>query len=84
MRRPTVSRVSFRLRSRSLDFWVDVRLRSFQGRWLAVADISGDGEIGVGQEPYEALANALAPLGKEAAAALLADTLLQGITREIT
>jgi hypothetical protein len=49
-----------------------------------VADISGDGEIGVGQEPYEALANALAPLGKEAAAALLADTLLQGITREIT
>lgn len=29
-----------------LDFWVDVRLREFDGRWLAVADISPMPDVG--------------------------------------
>ena len=29
-----------------LDFWVDVRLREFDGRWLAVADLAGEPDIG--------------------------------------
>jgi hypothetical protein len=56
-----------------LDFWVDVRLRDFDGRWLAVAEINGEPEIGLGRTAHEAVAAALSPLGREAAARLMAD-----------
>jgi hypothetical protein len=38
--------MTFRLRAPGLDFYVDVRLRGFEGRWVAVADIAGDQELG--------------------------------------
>ncbi len=48
--RPTLASVQLRLTSPFLSFYVDVRLRNFNGRWLAVADIAGDKEIGIGRE----------------------------------
>lgn len=59
-----------RLTASSLDFWVDVRLASFNGRWLAVADICGEAEIGLGTTRSGALSAALAVLGLQAAKAL--------------
>ena len=52
--RPTLGSVNFRIRSASLEFFVDVRLHDFDGRWLAVADISSDHEIGLGRRGREA------------------------------
>jgi hypothetical protein len=62
-----------RLRADALDFWVDVRVRGFGSRWLAVAQLAGDQEIGLGNTFGTAVANALASLGPKAVAALLAD-----------
>lgn len=45
--------VQFRLQAPSLDFWIDVRLRQFDGRWLAVAEIGGEPEIGLGMTARE-------------------------------
>jgi hypothetical protein len=75
-------RANFRLTTTDLDFWVDVRLRSVDDRWIAVAEISGDHEIGLGGSAPEALGSALASLGEEAAAALLADPQLLGVGRK--
>ena len=44
---------------------VDVRIREFDGRWLAVADLAGEPELGLGQDPREALCVVLAPLGPQ-------------------
>ncbi len=73
--------VKFRVSAPSLDFYVDVRLRSFAGRWLAVADIAGEPEIGLGLTPRKALAASLASLGAAAADALMADPQLLEISR---
>lgn len=43
-----------RLTHPALDFWIDVRLREFNGRWLAVADPAGTPEVGMGEAPAEA------------------------------
>lgn len=75
--------MSFRLQAPSLDFWVDVRLREFSGRWLAVAEISGEREIGLGRSAREALAASLSSLGGRAAAALLADSSLLGVSADV-
>jgi hypothetical protein len=72
--------VDIRLHAPELDFWVDVRLREFSGRWLAVAEISGDREIGLGRSAREALAASLGSLGDRAASALMAYTKLLGPT----
>lgn len=61
-----------RLTADALDFYVDVRLRNFEGRWLAVADIAGEHEVGFGQSAREALNACLSSLGQTAAEALLA------------
>lgn len=53
----------FRLTHPDLDFWVDVRLREFEGRWLAVADLAGQPDVGTSEDPQEALRDALASLG---------------------
>jgi len=79
--RVTLVRVNFRLSASRLDFYVDVRLRDFDGRWLAVSDISGEHEIGLGCNPREALAASLAALGTAATAALLADAQLIGVSK---
>lgn len=69
---PSLAGMIVRLHSPSLDFYVDVTLRNFDGRWLSVADISGDKEIGFGRSAHEALEVSLAPLGHRATTALLA------------
>jgi len=71
--------VELRLTDPALDFWVDVRLRSWGDRWLAVADIAGESEVGLGRSAREALGNALTPLGELAARAFLADPTLSNI-----
>jgi hypothetical protein len=66
----------FRLTAPSLDFWVDVRLRSFGERWIAAAEIGGELEIGLASSARQALAASLASLGASARTALLADPAL--------
>jgi hypothetical protein len=81
--RPTLVSVNFRLTAPDLDFWVDVRLCSFGDRWMAVADIGGDPEVGLGATARLALAGSLTYLGDRAAAALLADPQLLAVSRTI-
>lgn len=52
-----------RLTHPELDFWVDVRLREFGGGWLAVADLAGEPDVGTGEDPREAIRDALTSLG---------------------
>ena len=40
-------------------FWVDVRRREFDGKWLAVADLADQPDLGMGTEPREAPLEAL-------------------------
>ena len=70
--------MQFRLSAPELDLSVDVRLRSFGERWIAVAEIAGDRELGLGASAREALAAALTSLGEAATTALLADPALFG------
>jgi hypothetical protein len=76
--RSTVADVRFRLSAPSLAFWVDVRLRSFGGRWVAVAEIANDRELGLGTTPRQALEGALSSLTTEDRSALLCDPSLFG------
>lgn len=48
-----------RLTHPDLDFWIEVRVRDFGGRWLAVADLAGQPEVGVGETVDAALNGAL-------------------------
>lgn len=59
--------MDLRLSSSALNFYVDIRLRRLERRWLAVADLGGDFEIGMGTSAREAVAASLAELGPEAA-----------------
>lgn len=68
--------IEFRLSTPALDFWVDVRLRSFGERWIAAAEIGGEIEIGLGSSAPQALTASLASLGESARAGLLADSAL--------
>lgn len=52
-----------RLTSHALDFWVDVSLCEARNRWLAVASIGGEPEIGCGVDAVEAIRLALKSLG---------------------
>ena len=56
-----------RLTHPELDFWVDMRLREFHGRWLAVADLADEPDIGTSEDPREALQESLLALGEEIA-----------------
>ena len=42
-------------------FWVDVRLREINGRWIASADTANGPSLGLGEEALEAIAGALEP-----------------------
>jgi hypothetical protein len=44
-------------------FWVDVRLREFNGRWIASADTVRGPTLGCGTTAFEAVWEALAPFG---------------------
>ncbi|MGH2385634.1 MAG: hypothetical protein ACRDGB_11385 [Candidatus Limnocylindria bacterium] len=46
-----------------LDFWVEVRLVGHDGRWIAVASIAGDPELGWGPTTQAAVRMALSSLG---------------------
>ena len=50
-----------RLRLVGPSFWVDVRLRRFERRWMASADTPAGPSVGLGRYPIEALAEALEP-----------------------
>jgi hypothetical protein len=81
--RSTLADVKFRLSAPSLGFWVDVRLRSFGDRWLAVAEIANDRELGLGTTPRQALEGALASLASEDRSALLCDPSLFGASAAV-
>ena len=49
------------LRLEAPDFWVDVRLRRHDGRWIASADTRDGPTLGLGRNPVEALVQALDP-----------------------
>jgi hypothetical protein len=72
-----------RLSAPSLDFWVDVSLRPVGERWIGVADIGGEREIGFGTSARQALSASLAPLGDRTRAALLADPALLAPSRAV-
>ena len=60
-----------RLSSPELDFWVDVSVFNKEHRWLAIAMVGGEAEIGTGTSAVEATKIALAELGPEASRSLL-------------
>lgn len=74
--------MKFRVGAPQLDFYIDVRVRNFEGRWLVVADIGGEPEVGLGHCALAALTASLSSLGAEAVRALLADPQLNGLTRQ--
>jgi hypothetical protein len=43
------------------EFWVDVRLREFDGRWIASADTKAGPTLGCGSTALDALWQALQP-----------------------
>ena len=67
-----------RLTRHDLDFWVDVRLREWDGKWLAVADLADEPDVGTGTDPREALQEALLALGPRLASELSAGADLDG------
>ena len=58
----------------NLDFWVEVRLFGYHGRWIAVASIAGDLELGWGRSIGAAVSTALSSLGPDAVRDLLRGT----------
>jgi hypothetical protein len=80
---PHLISVNARLASAELGLDLEIRLRQLDGRWLAVADFGGEPEVGIGATPRVALAAALASLGERAAAILMADPQLFGVSAEI-
>jgi hypothetical protein len=50
--------IALRLRHPDLDFYVDVTLTEHEGRWLAVAMLADEPDIGTGTDPREALRTA--------------------------
>ena len=61
-----------RLTHPELDFWVDVRVREWEGKWLAVADLADEPDIGTSMDPHEAVRDALVALGPRLAGELAA------------
>ena len=42
-------------------FWVDVRLREINGRWIASADTPNGPSLGIGERAIDAITGALEP-----------------------
>ena len=79
---PPVVDVEFRLGT-ATGALMEVSVRSFADRWVAVATIAGRPEHGLGRTAREALSGALASLGQPAVTALLADLALLAPSIEI-
>jgi hypothetical protein len=77
---PRLVSVNARLASQELGIDLEIRIRELDGRWLAVADFGGEPEVGIGATPRSALAAALTTLGERAAAVLMADPQLFGVS----
>lgn len=77
---PRLVSVNARLASEELGLDLEIRLRQLDGRWLAVADFGAEPEVGIGATARAALGAALATLGPRAAAALMADPQLFGVS----
>ncbi len=77
---PRLVSVNALLASRELGIDVEIRIRELDGRWLAVAAFGGEPEVGIGANARIALAASLATLGDRAAAALMADPQLFGVS----
>lgn len=77
---PRLVSVNARLASAELGLDVEIRIRELDGRWLAVADFGGEPEVGIGATARDALAAALATMGDRAAAAVMADPQLFGVS----
>jgi hypothetical protein len=75
--------VNFRLTAPSLDFWVDISLRGYGERWMAVAQIGGEPEIGLSHTAHQALNASLSSLGTRAARALMVDPQLPAVARRL-
>lgn len=83
MEHPHLVSANARLTSDVLGLDVSIRLRQLDGRWLAVADFGDEHEVGIGPTPRAALVASLASLGTRAAAALMADPQLFGLSAAI-
>lgn len=83
MEHPRLISVNGRLISDELGLDIEIRLRQLDGRWLAVAEFGGEPEVGIGATPRVALAAAFATLGDRAAAVLMADPQLLGVSAAI-
>ena len=83
MNQPRLVSVNARLASETLGLDVEIRLRHLGDRWLAVAEFGGEPEVGIGATPRVALAASLATLGERAAAVLMADPQLFGVSAAI-
>ena len=75
--------MDIRLSSPALDFFVDVRLTNRGGRWVAVAEIAGEREIGLARTAHAALAASLCSLAPATVAHLLADPGLMAASAEM-
>lgn len=84
MDQPRLVSLNAHLASAELGLEVEIRLRQLDGRWLAVADFGGEPEVGIGATPRAALAASLATLPKRAAAVLMADPQLLGVSVALT
>jgi hypothetical protein len=84
MEQPRLVSVNARLASSELGLDVGIRLRQLDGRWLSVADFGGEPEVGIGATPRAALAASLGTLPKRAAAVLMADPQLLGVSLALT
>lgn len=80
---PRVVSINARLASAELGLDVEIRLRQLGDRWLAVAELGGEPEVGIGPTARVALTAALTTLGERAAAAFMADPQLFGISAAI-
>ena len=80
---PRLVSVNVRLGSSELGIEVEIRLRQLGDRWLSVAEFGGEPEVGIGASPRTALAASLVTLGERAAAALMADPQLLGVSAAI-
>ena len=80
---PRLVSVNASLGSAELGLQVEIRIRHLDGRWLAVADFGEEPEVGIGATARAALAASLATLGERAAAALMADPQLFGVSAAI-
>jgi hypothetical protein len=80
---PRLVSVNTRLVCDDLGLDLAIRLRQLDGRWLAVAEIAGEPEVGSGATPRVALAAALATLGERAAAIVMADPQLFAVSAAI-